>query len=176
MDLAVRSADPGSLPAAVRQALQGVDPELPLSHVRTMDDALTRSMEPRTFNVALLGTFAGVALVLCIVGLYGMVSYSVAQRTREIGVRVALGAQPSEVVRLVMSTGGRTVAAGIAAGLVCALAMGRLLQDLLYSVRPADPVTLFCAAAILAAAGCIAAFIPARRATRLDPVAALRAE
>jgi len=175
MDVAIRSRD-GEAPvvAGVREQLRAIDPELPLSHVRTMDDALAMSMAPRTFTLTLLGLFAGVAVVLCVVGLYGVTSYAVTQRTREIGIRMALGARPGEVVALLMGRGAIVIAAGLVLGLAASMVCGRVLQDLLYGVRPRDPVTFGVAAGALCIVAAVASYLPARRATRLDPVAALR--
>jgi putative ABC transport system permease protein len=175
MDVAIRSRDGSStIVAGVREQLRAIDPELPLSHIRTMEDALAISMAPRSFTLTLLGMFAVVAVVLCVVGLYGVTSYAVTQRTREIGIRVALGARPQQVVALLMGRGARVIAAGVVLGLAAAIACGRVLQDLLYGVQPGDPVTFTAAAALLCVVAAIASYLPARRATRLDPVVAMR--
>jgi predicted permease len=175
MDVAIRSREESSaIVAGVREQLRTIDPELPLSHIRTMEDALAISMAPRSFTLVLLGLFAAVALVLCVVGLYGVTSYGVTQRTREIGIRIALGARPHEVVALLMGRGTRVIAAGVVLGLVAAIVCGRVLQDLLYGVQPADPITFAAAAGALSVVAVIASYLPARRATRLDPVTAMR--
>jgi putative ABC transport system permease protein len=177
MDIAVRgSGDPQALVARVRKQVQGIDPELPLSHVRTLSDAVSESVAPRVFNLALLSAFAGTALVLCVLGVYAVMSYSVTQRTREIGIRMALGAQRSDVVGLVLSHGMRAVALGVVLGLGGAVAAARLLHQLLYGVTPRDPFTLVSAAMLLTSVALVACYVPARRAVQLDPATALRNE
>lgn len=174
MDVAVRSSrDAASVVAGVREVVRGMDPDVPLSHVRAMDEALSDSLAPRVLNAGLLGLFAAVALLLCVVGLYGVMSYAVTQRTREIGVRVALGAAPREILRLMLAGSARLVAIGLALGVGIAFAAGRLLQGMLYAVAPGDPVTFALAALLLTLVAAFAAFLPARRATRLDPMVAL---
>jgi putative ABC transport system permease protein len=136
----------------------------------------TRSMAQQRMVMALLGAFAGLALVLSALGIYGVVSYSVARRTREIGVRVALGAHPASVLRLVIGDGGRLLAIGIAVGIAAALVLTRLLTDLLYGVRPTDSPTFVVGALVLTATSLLACYIPARRAMRVDPIEVLRQE
>jgi putative ABC transport system permease protein len=131
-------------------------------------------MAPRVFNLVLLAMFAGAALLLCVVGIYGVISYSVAQRTSEIGVRMTLGAQRSDVLRLVLTEGLRMAAAGVATGVAGALLLGRLVEGLLFGVRPADPVTYVAVVLTLIVVSALASFIPARRATTMDLVSALR--
>jgi predicted permease len=175
MDLAVKSATaPDAIVAAVRKEMQAIDREAPLSHVTTMTGAVERAMAPRVFNLVLLALFAGAALLLCVVGIYGVISYSVAQRTSEIGVRMTLGAQRSDVLRLVLTEGLRMAAAGVAAGVVGALLLGRLVEGLLFGVRPGDPITYAAVVLILIVVAALASFIPARRATTMDLVSALR--
>jgi predicted permease len=160
----------------LRRELGALDPTVPLSGVRTMRELLRGQSASARFNAALLAAFAAVALVLATVGVYGVVGYAVAQRTREIGTRMALGARPRDVVRLVVGQGFRPVAAGLAAGALAALGCARALQGLLVGVGPTDPATLAVTGGILAATAVLAAYVPARRASRLDPVAALRSE
>jgi predicted permease len=175
MDIGVRSAAPAdSIVSEIRATIRGFDRELPLSHVTTMESALERSKAPRLFNVVLLSMFGGAALLLCIVGIYGVVSYSVSQRTREIGVRMTLGAQPAEVVRMVMGRGMRMVLAGVAGGVVVAVLLGRVVEGLLFGIEPRDPVTFVVVIASLTGVAVIASYVPARRAARLDLTAALR--
>ncbi len=177
MDIAVRgAADPQRMVAGVRKQVQAIDPELPLSHVRTLADALSASIAPRVFNLRLLAGFAATALVLCVLGVYGVISYSVTQRRREIGVRMALGAQRVDIVRQVLARGVRAVAIGVALGAAGAVVAGRLLQQLLYGVTPRDPMTFAAAASLLVAVAMLACYLPARRAVRLDPATALRDE
>jgi len=130
----------------------------------------------RRFPLYVVGAFAFTALLLAIVGIYGVVSYSVAQRTREMGIRMALGAQPGSLVQLVMRQGGRMAILGIGAGVLFALGLGRFAEKLLYGVRPSDPLTYVCVALVLAAVAVGATILPARRATRVDPALALRSD
>jgi putative ABC transport system permease protein len=175
MDLAVKSAtEPDAIVAAVRKEMQAIDREAPLSHITTMTGAVERAMAPRLFNLVLLALFAGAALLLCVVGIYGVISYSVAQRTSEIGVRLTLGAQRSDVLRLVLREGLRMAAAGVALGVLGALLLGRLVEGLLFGIRPADPVTYGAVVVVVILVAALASYIPARRATALDLVSALR--
>jgi len=177
MEFAVRSSgDAASVVAGVRQVVHGIDPDVPLSHVRAMDEALSDSLAPRVLNAGLLGLFAVVALLLSVVGLYGVMSYAVTQRTREIGVRVALGAAPREILLLLLAGSARIVAIGLGLGVVIAVAAGRLLQGMLYAVDARDPMTFGLAALLLTLVAAFAAYLPARRATKLDPVTALARE
>ena len=141
-----------------------------------MQDVVARSLTRDRFSVFVLGAFAGLALLLAAVGLYGVVAYFVTQRTKEIGVRIALGAEPAGIQRLVVVQSLRVVVIGIALGLVGALVLSGILRSLLYEVRPQDPMTLAAVAILLVAVALAAAFVPARRAARVDPVLALRAE
>jgi len=175
--LAVRTAgDPVALAAAVRQAVWQVDPNQPVSRVRAMDDVVGASTSERRFYGLLLGAFAALALGLAAVGLYGVMSYAVACRTREIGIRLALGAARNGIFRMVLGRGARLTAAGIALGLGGALAATRGLEKLLYGVLPTDPLTLVSVAATLAVVALLACWLPARRATRVDPAVTLRYE
>lgn len=141
-----------------------------------MDQLLSSMVAQRRFSMALLATFAALALVLGVVGVYGVTSYLVAQRTREVGVRLALGAQPAQVVRLVVRQGMLVALAGLGAGLVGALAAGRLMTGLLFGVSPYDVATLVSVSAVIGIATLVANWIPALRAARIDPLAALRSE
>jgi putative ABC transport system permease protein len=175
--LVVRTAvPPESLTAAVRQAVQEVDPGLPLYKVATMDEVIAKSLAGHRLNLWLLAIFAGIALVLSAAGLYGVISYLVAQRTREIGVRLALGAQTRDVIGLVMRQGARLTAVGIGLGLLGALAFTRVLASLLFGVSTRDPLTFSGVAALLAAVALLATWLPARRAARVEPIVAIRNE
>jgi putative ABC transport system permease protein len=177
MTLVVRTAsDPAALgPAAVRE-IQAVDKEQPVSDVRTMESWVADSTARTRFGTLLLGVFACAALVLAAVGIYGVISYSVAQRRNEIGIRMALGAQTRDVLRLVVGQGMRLVLAGVGLGIVGALALTRLMSGLLYGVAATDPPTFAANALLLAAVSLLACYVPARRATRVDPLNALRRE
>ena len=160
----------------IRAAVRGLDPGVPIYDVATARELVERSASSRRFVVRLLSGFAVSALLLAAIGLYGVVSHAVAQRTREIGIRVALGATPREVRRLILSSGRGVVGIGISAGVLAALAIMRLLRSLLYEVSPADPVALGAAVALLAAVALAAHWVPARRAARVAPVEALKSE
>jgi ABC-type antimicrobial peptide transport system permease subunit len=175
MTVAIRTAtDPGAFAATVRASLRELDPELPMYRVRTMEDALRRSMAQRATYSWLLGIFAAMALVLALGGSYGVTSYLVSQRTREIGIRVALGARSADIVRAVMQRGLTTVAAGVAIGLAVSFAAVRWLTDLLFGVSPNDPAILAGATLVLFALAVAANWFPARRAARVDPMRSLR--
>jgi predicted permease len=170
------SQSPEGVTSAVRQTVASVDRGLSLFDVETMDEVITKSLAGRRLNLWLLGIFAGIALVLSAAGLYGVISYLVAQRTREIGVRIALGAQTRDVIGLVMRQGARLTAVGIALGLLGALAFTRVLGSLLYGISARDPLTYTGIAALLAAVALLATWLPARRAARVDPMLAIRNE
>ena len=163
-------------PAALRDALSRIDPSQPVDQVTELPDLLASSLAPRRFPLQLLAVFAALALVLSAVGIYGVTAYSVAQRTREIGVRMAVGASAANVLRMVMGGALRTVALGLCIGTVAALAGGRLIASQLYGVSARDPVTYVAIAALLGVVALAASGIPALRATRIDPMAALRTE
>jgi ABC-type antimicrobial peptide transport system permease subunit len=178
MQFAVRAAagDPLSLVTAVRAAVQEVDRELPITRVETMDAALAGSIATERLMTWLLFAFAAVALVMAAAGLYGVIAYTVTQRSQEIGVRVALGANPQAVVRLVAAEGLRLTAAGMIAGTLAAATVSRAMRGMLFDVSPADPLTYAAVLVLFAATACFALIIPARRALRVDPLTALRAE
>jgi len=167
---------PGPLAAAIEQEIHAIDPELPLYAVRTMDEAMARTLAQRRFAMRLLGLFAAAALLLSAIGLYGVITYSVAQRTREIGIRIALGAQPSDVRRMLLREGGRLAVLGVGGGLAGAFLLTRAMSALLYGVGPRDPVTFASVPALLAGVALAATYLPARRASRIDPLDALRSE
>jgi putative ABC transport system permease protein len=177
MNLAIRtSSDPSSSAPAIRALLAGIDPTQPLFDVKPLDAALADSIAPRRFNVILLGTFAASALLLALVGIYGVIAYSVAQRTHEIGVRMALGAQRRQVVRMIVWQGMAIAIAGIAMGVVAALALTRVMASLLYEVAPTDPPTFAVVVCALAATALAACCGPALKAALVDPIVALRCE
>jgi len=167
---------PESLVRAVTQEIHRVDKNQPVADITMMEEIALEPLKQQRMVMALLTSFAGLALVLSALGIYGVLSYSMAQRTREIGLRLALGADRGSVLRLVVGTGARLVFFGIAAGTAVALALTRLMTDLLYGVRPADPVTFSVVTIVLAATSILACYIPARRATRVDPIVTLRYE
>ena len=177
MSFAVRTAnDPAATMGAIRRAVAEVDPTLPVANLRTMSESFSNAMARPRVNLTLLAVFAAVAVLLAALGIYGVVSYAVAQRTRELGIRVALGASAHDVERLVVRQGMTPVGIGVLVGLIAALAATRVMQSLLYGVRPTDPLTLASVTVVLAVIAFLASWIPARRATRVDPMVALRSE
>jgi len=170
------TGDPRLLAKTVQQSLQGVATQEAPDNFRTMEDVLSASIAQQRFNMLLLALFAGLALALGGVGLYGVLSYLVAQRTHEIGVRMALGANRTEVVRLVVTNGLRMTFIGLAIGIVAAVGLTRLLAGLLFGVKPTDPLTFGTVSLVLCGVAFVACYIPARRATRVDPIVALRYE
>ena len=170
------SVDPLSLGRAVRDAFAGVDPLVPTGPMRSMEQVMSRSLALRNFMRLLLSVFAGLALLLASVGIYGVISYAVSQRTREIGLRMALGARPRDVLRLILGEGLKLVCAGVVVGIAAALALTKLLATLLYGVSGTDPLIFIGVTALLVAVSLAACFVPARRAMRVDPIVALRYE
>lgn len=171
-----RVSNPATLTSAVRSELAAVDPNLPLTSVRIFDDYVTRSLARPRFNALLLSIFAATALLLTAIGIYGVMAYSVTQRTNEIGIRIALGAAQSSILRLVVGQAMMLVAISLVIGLAGAFAATRLLNSLLFGVGASDPVTFIAIVLLVSAVAFIAAWLPARRATRVDPIVALRAE
>jgi putative ABC transport system permease protein len=170
------SVDPESVTGGVRGEVRRLDPNLPVSQVLTTRALADRAMAGRRLTLLLLGTFAGVALVLAAVGIYGVMSYAVSQRTHEIGIRMALGARPRDVRWLILSNGLLLTLAGVAAGLVTAFLLTRVMASLLYGVSETDPLTYASVAVLLTAVALLACYLPARRALRVDPLVALRQE
>ena len=152
------------------------DPDLPIYNVRPLDQLRARSVAPRRFTMTLLSVFAAVAVFLAAVGIYGVISYSTAERTREIGIRLALGARRNDVLRLVVGEGLVTSIAGLAIGLIMSFALTRFLESLLFGVSATDAVTFIVVPIILMSVALVASLVPARRATKFDPVTALRCE
>jgi len=170
------SSDPNRIVRAVQTAIHRVDPDQALTHVQTMEQVFSDSVAQPRMQLVLLLVFGGIAALLAIVGIYKVVAYSVAQRTREIGIRVALGAQPTDVGRMVLREGALLAAAGIAIGFAGALALTRVLRSLLFETTPTDPATLMSVAAAVLIIVLLATLIPARRAARVNPTIALRYE
>jgi putative ABC transport system permease protein len=168
--------DPMALAPAIRTVVSEVDHDLPLFDVITMDTLLAREVASQRFNAALLGAFAVFALFLAALGIYGVMAYAVSQRTHEIGVRMALGAAPRDVLRMVLTRGVTLALAGTALGLGASFALTRFLQSLLYGIQPIDPLTFFAVTLILLGVAFLACWLPARRAMRVDPIVALRYE
>jgi ABC-type antimicrobial peptide transport system permease subunit len=175
--LFVRSVLPeATLTAAVRKEVAAIDPQQPLTSVKTMTDVVAATTAPRRFNTWLLGMFAAVALLLATLGIYSVISYSTALRTKEIGIRTALGAARSAIMLLVISRGIKLTLIGAFAGFAAAVALTRLISGLLFEVSPLDPLTYTIVGALCLAAAFVACLIPSRRATKVDPLVALRYE
>jgi len=170
------TGEPMAAVGAVRSAVRAVDPDLPLAGVNTMDELIAQTTGPRRFSLFLLGGFAALAVVLASIGLYGVMSYMVTQRSRELGVRLALGAGTLDVLGLVLRQGLALALGGVAIGLVAALALTRVMQGMLFHVGASDPVTFVAVPLLLVVVAAFASWLPARRATRVDPIEALRAE
>jgi putative ABC transport system permease protein len=177
MTLVVRSsAKPASLVSAVSNAVHDVDRDIPVRNVLTMDELVTTSLSQQRFNLMLLGAFAVLALILAAIGIYSVLSYSVRRRVQEIGIRLALGARISDVLRMIVIEGMRPTLLGVTIGIVGALALGQVMSSLIYGVKPTDPLTFLAVAMVLAVVALSATIIPAYRAARVDPMVALRYE
>lgn len=175
MQAVVRTkAEPAAMAKSIEAAIHEVDSWLPMAKVATLETLVDASMAQPRFAMLLLAAFGAVALLLAMIGMYGVISYSVAQRTREIGVRVVLGARPGDVFAMVLGQGAKLAAAGVGIGLLAALGATRLMASFLYGVKPADPLTFTGVAIFLVAVAMAACYLPARRATRVDPMEALR--
>jgi predicted lysophospholipase L1 biosynthesis ABC-type transport system permease subunit len=177
MDLAVRTErDPAAMTPELRRLMREASPELANTTFTTMDQVVEDSYDSQQLAARLLEIFGGTALVLCIAGIYGLLAYLVTQRTRELGIRIALGAQRGRVMAMVLRQAGGMLLCGLAAGLLLAYATSRLLGTLLYGVRPHDPWTMAAVTLVLLAGGLAASYLPARRAASVDPMEALRSE
>jgi len=170
------SQEPSGLTPTVREILRSLAPDVPLRAPKTMDELVADSLDGHRFPTILISVFGAIALLIAAVGVYGVISYSVAQRTHEIGIRVALGASRGKILRMVLSRGLRLAVIGAVIGLIASHWLADLLRDQLYGISPSDPVTLIGATIVLLAVAFAACWIPARRATRVDPLVALRYE
>jgi predicted permease len=176
VDLVVRGAiPPARLFAGIRAALQRIDPSLPATEFRTMDELVARSVFARRFVVLLLSGFAGIGLMLAALGIYAVISYSVSQRTQEIGIRMALGASSGDLQRRILRQTLRVVATGLAVGIPASWVSARAIQGLLFGIESADPVTFAAVLVLMVVVATVAGYLPARRAARIDPLTALRA-
>jgi putative ABC transport system permease protein len=177
MTLLVRTTvEPLSIVGAVRQAVWSIDPNQPISNVTTLEKVVADSIAQRRLNMLLMGLFGGLAMLLSAVGIYGLLSHAVTQRTQEMGIRIALGAQVGDVLRLVLKQGMTLALAGLGIGLICAFALTRLIRGLLFGVGPNDAMTFIVVAGVLTIVALLACYLPARRATKVDPLIALRYE
>jgi predicted permease len=177
LTMAVRTySDPHNATSAATSAVHQVGPDIPVVNVLSMEDVIAQSMSPQRFNFFLLASFAALALLLAAVGIYGVLSYTVRRRVREIGIRMALGASNSDVLRMVVTDGMKPILVGVAVGLAAALALSRLVASLVFGVHPTDPLTFTVVVLILITVGILANILPAYRATRIEPVRTLREE
>jgi ABC-type antimicrobial peptide transport system permease subunit len=168
--------DPRGAATAVRQAIHATDAEVPIVALRPMGELVSKSVEPRRFQMLLALLFAVSAMLLASLGIYGVVAYSIEQRRRELGIRLALGAKLSDVRRMVLQQGMAPVLAGLMIGIGASIVTGRLIESLLFGVRALDPFTVATVAFVVVTVGVAACYLPARRATKVDPMAALRYE
>jgi putative ABC transport system permease protein len=177
MSIVIRTnGDPKVVTSAARSEIRSLDKGIPIFNVRTMNDVAATSVAPQRTSMLLLSAFAGVALLLAMIGIYGVTAYYVTQRTQEIGIRMALGAQMSDVMKLVLRSGMAMALIGIGVGLTGAFALTRLIASLLFAVKPTDVVTFAIVSLSLLVTALIACYLPARRATKVDPLVALRYE
>jgi putative ABC transport system permease protein len=177
MSLVVRTAvDPGSLIPAIRSAVQSIDPQQPVHNVNTMEERVRRSVSTRRMITFLLVAFAAVALMLAAIGIYGVISYSIIQRTQEIGIRMALGAQTGDVLKLIVGQGMMLTLTGVGFGTLAALALNRFISSMVFGISTTDLTTLASVSVLLVAVALIACYVPARRATHISPMMALKYE
>jgi ABC-type antimicrobial peptide transport system permease subunit len=168
--------DPAALATAASTVVRALDPDLPIYNVRTMEQRVDESLARRRFSMLLLTLFAALALGLAAIGIYGVIAYLVTQGTRDLGIRMALGATPRSIVMLILRHGMSVALIGVGAGLASAFVLTRFMRNLLFGVAPADPVTFSAVALLLASVAFVASYVPARRAARVDPMKSLRAE
>jgi ABC-type antimicrobial peptide transport system permease subunit len=177
MNVVVRtSGDPAALYSAARQQIQNVDPDLPIYHALTMDQRVQESLVQRRFSMLLLSLFAGLAVALAMIGIYGVVSYMVNQGTREIGIRLALGATPRAILHLVIGRGMALAIPGVLIGLLGSFLFTRMMRSLLFGLSPMDPLIFVSIPLLLVSVALLASYIPAQRATRVDPTVSLHSE
>src|SRR5262249_20482614 len=177
MHVVVRATgDARSITESVREAIGRLDPDLPMANVTTLTTIVDDSLAQPRFSMLLLSAFAGIALLLACIGMYGVISYSVVQRTQEIGIRMAMGAEPQQVLGMIVRDGARLAGIGIVIGLLGALSVTRVISSFLYGVQATDPVTFAVVIVLLAAVALLACYLPARRVTRVNPMVALRYE
>lgn len=169
-------AEPGTIGETIRREVQAVDPSVPVFAVRTMDEVISKYLSDRRFALELLGVFAGVALLLASIGIYGVMAYTFSRRTNEIGIRMAMGAGRLDIFKMALREGAVTIAFGVMAGVLGSLALTQFLRSMLFSVKVTDPATFTTIAALLAGVTLLACLVPAHRATRVDPLIALRHE
>ena len=174
--VAKTNADPASMAASIREEVWAIDKDQPVFDVRTMQEVRSLSVSLQQFNSLMIGIFAAVALLLASIGIYGVMAFAVSQRTREIGIRMALGARKADVLKLVVANGMRLAFTGLAIGLVASWLLTRFIASLLFGVKPTDPLTFSVVSLCLLSAAFLACYLPARRATRVDPLEALRYE
>ena len=174
--MARASGDPASLAAAIRSQVFAIDKDQPVTAIRTVNEVIASTTAPRRFNTLLLAIFAAVAMALAATGVYSVISYSVTQRAQEVGVRMALGAQPGDVIRLILKQGLALTFIGVAAGVLGGIAAARAMSGLLYGVTATDPATFVAISLLLVIVATLACYLPARRAARVEPMAALRSE
>ena len=177
MNIVMRTTQPAdAVSGTIRAAVASLDPSLPIEKLRSVEDVFAEAIGRPRLLAQLLGIFAGLAILLAAIGSYGVLSYMVTERRREIGIRMALGADRKLVLRMVLSQGLRLTLAGVVMGLAAAFAMSRVLASLLFGVRPSDPATIGAVVALIATVALVACYIPARMATRVDPMIVLREE
>jgi len=170
------TTEPGAMLTTMRQQVSQLDPALPIFGIHTMREIRNNNVAPERLNLGLRGGFAALALILAIIGLYGLLAFTVTQRQREIGIRMALGAQRFDVLNLVVGQGMRLILAGVVIGLLGSFALTRVLASVLFKVEPTDPLTFVTVTFSLCVVALLACYIPARRATKVDPMVALRHE